>query len=125
MKSIPDSAAITAFGALAQDTRLAIYRLLVEAGAAGLSAGAIAGALDVAAPTLSFHLAQLRGAGLITQTRASRSLIYAVDIDRMNALIGYLTDSCCGGNPDLCKPNATTKTSSRESSHVQSRRKAV
>lgn len=123
MESIRDSAAVTAFGALAQETRLAIYRLLVEAGPAGLSAGAIAEALGVAAPTLSFHLAQLRGAGLITQTRASRSLIYAADIDRMNAVIGYLTDRCCSGRPELCAPQTATKT--KETRHVQSRRKAV
>ncbi len=105
METLKDATAVIAFGALAQETRLAIYRLLIEAGTAGMSAGAIADALDVAAPTLSFHLAQLRGAGLITQQRASRSLIYAADIDRMNALIGYLTDSCCGGRPEICRPS--------------------
>lgn len=114
-----DSKAVTAFGALAQDTRLAIYRLLVEAGPSGMPAGAIAEALGVAAPTLSFHLAQLRGADLITQQRASRSLIYAANIDRMNDLIGYLTDRCCGGQPELCKPKT------KEPRHVQPRRKAV
>lgn len=123
MKSITDSSAVTAFSALAQDTRLGIYRLLVEAGPSGMSAGAIADALGVAAPTLSFHLAQLRGADLITQQRASRSLIYAANINRMNGLIGYLTDSCCGGQPDLCKPQTRIKT--KEARHVEPRRKAV
>src|SRR3546814_1491813 len=92
MEPMTDTAAVAAFGALAQDTRLAIYRLLVETGAAGLPAGAIAEATGVPAPTLSFHLAQLRGAGLVSQRRESRSLIYAVDIDRMNGLIGFLSD---------------------------------
>lgn len=119
MKNITDSNAVTAFGALAQETRLAIYRLLVESGPAGMSAGAIAETLGVAAPTLSFHLAQLRGSGLITQQRESRSLIYAVDVAAMNALIGFLTDRCCGGRPDLCKPKT------RETFHVQPKRKAV
>lgn len=117
-----DIAAVAAFAALAQETRLAIYRRLVEAGPQGLSAGALAEALDVPAPTLSFHLAQLRGAGLITQRRDSRSLIYAVDVARMNGLIGFLADRCCGGQPDLCLPNR--KAVSDEQS-PKSRRKAV
>lgn len=117
MKKITDSLAVRAFGALAQDTRLAVYRRLVEAGPAGLSAGAIAEMLEVPAPTLSFHLAQLRGAGLITQRRDSRSLIYAVDVAHMNALIGFLSDRCCGGQPELCLPatkSAANATRSRK-----------
>jgi len=116
-----DSAAVAAFGALAQETRLAIYRLLVEAGPAGLPAGAIADRLGVAAPTLSFHLAQLRGAGLVTQRRASRSRIYAVDVAHMNGLIGFLSDRCCGGQPGLCIPQSKAKPDERPSQ----RRKAV
>jgi len=104
-----DTQAVTALAALAQETRLAIYRLLVEQGPAGLPAGAIAEALGVPAATLSFHLAQLRGAGLIGQRRASRSLIYAVDVAAMNGLIGFLTDRCCGGNPELCLPQPQKK----------------
>ncbi|MBX3455161.1 winged helix-turn-helix domain-containing protein [Ferrovibrio sp.] len=106
---IKDAAAVTAFAALAQETRLAIYRLLVEQGPAGMPAGAIAEALGVPPATLSFHLAQLRGAGLINQRRASRSLIYAVDVAAMNGLIGFLTDRCCGGNPELCIPQSKRK----------------
>lgn len=119
MKTISDQDAVRSFAALAQDTRLAVYRRLVEAGPMGLSAGALAEALDVPAPTLSFHLAQLRGAGLITQRRDSRSLIYAVDVARMNTLIGFLSDRCCGGQPDLCLPI------SKSASHARPRRKAV
>jgi DNA-binding transcriptional ArsR family regulator len=87
---------IAALAALAQENRLAIYRLLVERGPAGEAAGAIAQALDMPASSLSFHLAQLRHAGLVVQRRQSRSLIYAADIAAMNALVGYLTANCCG-----------------------------
>lgn len=116
---ITDSTAVKAFGALAQETRLAIYRLLVEAGPNGLPAGAIAEAIDAPAPTISFHLAQLRGAGLIMQRRESRSLIYSVDVAGMNGLIGFLSDRCCGGNPGLCAPI------SKELPHERARRKAI
>ena len=88
---------VEALGALAHAHRLGIYRLLVQAGEAGLAAGAIADKLDLPASSLSFHLAQLVRAGLITQTRESRSLIYAADFGQMNALVGFLTENCCGG----------------------------
>jgi len=117
---ITDSSAVTAFGALAQETRLAIYRLLVEIGPNGLSAGAIAEAVEAPAPTISFHLAQLRGAGLILQRRESRSLIYSVDVAKMNALIGFLSDRCCGGNPSLCAPKSKERPNEQ-----RTRRKAV
>lgn len=94
--------AIAALAALAQDSRLAIYRLLVQAGGAGLPAGRIADSLALPAPTLSFHLAQLRGAGLISMQRHGRSLIYTADYARMNALLAYLTENCCAGNPAAC-----------------------
>ena len=89
--------AISALGSLAQETRLSVYRLLVKRGPEGLSAGAIADALDVPASSLSFHLHQLMHAGLITQERRSRQLIYAANYERMNALVAYLTENCCGG----------------------------
>ena len=98
---------IEALSALAQETRLAIYRLLVQRGPAGLAAGAIAEALAVPASSLSFHLAHLSRAGLLTQRRESRSVIYAVDFTGMNALMGYLTENCCGGAscaPSLAAP---------------------
>ena len=88
---------INALGALAQDHRLAAYRLLVQAGRDGLAAGAIAEALDLPASSLSFHLAQLQQAGLITQRRDGRSLIYARDYAVMSRLIGYLTENCSRG----------------------------
>ncbi|MBN9529889.1 MAG: helix-turn-helix transcriptional regulator [Alphaproteobacteria bacterium] len=94
---------IAALAALAQENRLAVYRLLVERGPAGESAGTIAAALELPASSLSFHLAQLRHAGLVTQRRQSRQLIYAADITAMNALVGYLTANCCG-NPTTAAP---------------------
>lgn len=97
-----DKRAVTALSALAQDTRLKIFRLLVEAGPAGIAAGAISEALDVPPPTLSFHLTHLKHAGLIDVRRDSRSLIYAADFGRMNDLIGYLTENCCRGQPYSC-----------------------
>lgn len=89
--------AIVALGALAQDTRLAIFRLLVQRGPAGLAAGAIADKLGVPGATLSFHLAHLTRAALIQQRRASRSLIYSANFAGVNGLVAYLTENCCGG----------------------------
>jgi ArsR family transcriptional regulator len=88
---------IDALGALAQEHRLALFRLLVQAGDKGLSAGAIAEALGVPNSSLSFHLAQLRAAGLILQEREHRSRIYRANYPAMNALVGFLTENCCGG----------------------------
>src|SRR6202795_3055530 len=88
--------AIAALGALAQETRLALFRLLVTAGPEGVSAGTIAERLGVAPSSLSFHLQQLRYAGLVTQRRLSRQLIYAAEYGAMNDLIAYLTENCCG-----------------------------
>ena len=98
---------IVALGALAQETRLALYRLLVEKGPAGLPAGAIAEELGVVPSSLSFHLAQLHRAGLITQRRSSRSLIYSAEFGAMNELIAYLTANCCGGTAcaPVCDPS--------------------
>ena len=96
--------AIESLGALAQETRLEIFRMLVAAGAAGLAAGAIAERLGIPASSLSFHLAELHRAGLISQRRESRSLIYSADYRAMSALVSYLTENCCGGNPAACAP---------------------
>ena len=96
--------AIRSLAALAQETRLAIFRLLVERGPEGLPAGAIAERLRVPSSSLSFHLAHLNHAGLVTARRQSRSLIYAVDFPAMNKLMAYLTENCCGGDPAACPP---------------------
>lgn len=99
--------AIEALGALAQEHRLALFRLLIEAGPEGLAAGALADALAVPNSSLSFHLSQLNRAGLIEQRRDGRSLIYSANYDAMNRLIGYLTDNCCGGAD--CAPAVSAK----------------
>lgn len=95
---------IEALGALAQEHRLALFRLLVQAGEPGMSAGAIADALGVPNSSLSFHLAQLNRAGLIKQERRSRSLIYTADYAAMNGLVAYLMENCCGQG--ACAPQA-------------------
>ena len=89
--------AIEALAALAQEHRLALFRLLVRAGDKGMPAGAIAGKLGVPNSSLSFHLAQLRNAGLILQERQHRSLIYRASYPAMNALVDYLMENCCAG----------------------------
>ena len=88
---------IKALGALAQEHRLAVFRLLVQAGPEGMPAGLLADAIGVPPSSMSFHLAQLTNAGLVTQRRQSRSIIYSADFDAMNGLMGYLTENCCGG----------------------------
>lgn len=90
---------IRALGALAQEHRLAVFRLLVEAGAQGIPAGMLADKLGVPPSSMSFHLAQLANAGLVTQRRESRSIIYSADYPAMTALMGYLTENFCGGAP--------------------------
>jgi DNA-binding transcriptional ArsR family regulator len=105
---------IRALGALAQEHRLAAFRLLVEAGPQGLSAGAIAQGVGAPPSSMSFHLAQLANAGLVTHRRASRSIIYAADFAAMNGLVAYLTDNCCGGAdclaPAACEPAPAKET---------------
>lgn len=95
--------ALIALGALAQETRLAAFRHLIVAGPKGVSAGAIAATLKIAAPTLSFHLKELERAGLITQRRQSRSIIYAANYPAMRGLLSFLMEDCCASNPDICK----------------------
>jgi DNA-binding transcriptional ArsR family regulator len=88
---------IRALAALAQEHRLAVFRLLVRAGDQGVAAGALAERLDIAPSSLSFHLSQLANAGLVRQRRASRSIIYSADYAAMSVLMGYLTENCCEG----------------------------
>jgi ArsR family transcriptional regulator, arsenate/arsenite/antimonite-responsive transcriptional repressor len=91
------TAAVTALAALAQDNRLDVFRLLVQAGPEGMPAGAVAAALDLAPNTLTFHFDRLRTAGLVTVRRDGRSMIYAAQFETMNGLLGFLTENCCGG----------------------------
>ena len=100
---------IDALGALAHEHRLRAYRLLVEEGPDGLNAGTIAERLDMAPSSLTFHLQHLHRAGLITQRRDSRQLIYATDFDAMNSLMSYLTENCCGSGSAGCAPVCTPK----------------
>src|SRR6201996_4623254 len=101
--------AVTALAALAQDNRLDVYRLLVQAGPEGMPAGAVADALGLAPNTLSFHFDRLRMAGLVTARRESRSLIYAAQFDTMSELLAFLTENCCGGAPEKCEPVAACR----------------
>lgn len=98
--------AVAALSALAQDNRLDIYRLLVQAGPEGMAAGEVATALAIAPNTLSFHFDRLRHAGLVSVARQGRSQIYAARYETMNNLLGYLTENCCGGKPVLCEAAA-------------------
>ncbi|HKQ27847.1 MAG TPA: metalloregulator ArsR/SmtB family transcription factor [Burkholderiales bacterium] len=95
--------AIEALAALAQETRLNIHRLLVEAGPRGLPAGRVGEALQLPPATLSFHLAHLARAGLAQYRQEGRFVIYSADFDNMNALVGYLTENCCSG--PSCAPS--------------------
>src|SRR5271166_5221895 len=94
--------AATVFGALAQETRLGVLRLLIAAGPNGLPAGEIAARFDLPASTTSFHLAALERAGLTQSTRQSRQIIHAVRIVAVRELIAFLTETCCSGHPELC-----------------------
>jgi ArsR family transcriptional regulator, arsenate/arsenite/antimonite-responsive transcriptional repressor len=94
--------ATRALGALAQPTRLAVFRLLVREGPEGLPAGEVAARLGVQPATLSFHLAQLERAGLLVARRRSRQIIYAADFRAMRRLVGFLLDDCCHGHPEVC-----------------------
>jgi ArsR family transcriptional regulator len=91
--------AIAALAALAQETRLDVFRLLVRAGPEGMAAGAIGAALDLPSATLSFHLKELRSAGLVRCERDGRTRIYSPDFAAMQELVGFLTENCCQGAP--------------------------
>jgi DNA-binding transcriptional ArsR family regulator len=106
--------AVKALGALAQETRLAAFRILVEAGPDGMAAGALAESLDIAAPTLSFHLAALAQAGLVTSARDGRSIVYAAEFGAMRGLVDFLTENCCGGGAVRCAPPPRGRTSPRK-----------
>jgi ArsR family transcriptional regulator, arsenate/arsenite/antimonite-responsive transcriptional repressor len=99
-------AIIEALGGLAHEHRLAIYRLLVQRGPDGLPAGVIGQRIGLLPSSLTFHLQNLQRAGLITQRRESRQLIYSADFVVMNGLVGYLTENCCGNSGSQCCPPA-------------------
>ena len=91
--------ALAALAALAQESRLAVFRLLVRLGPAGMAATKIAEELDIPSSSLSFHLKELTHAGLITARQDGRFIIYAANFDTMNKLVAFLSENCCGGNP--------------------------
>ena len=94
--------AVAALAALAQDNRLDVFRLLVQAGPEGMPAGRVADSLDLAPNTLTFHFDRMRDAGLVTVRREGRSMIYAAEFEQMNALLGFLTENCCQGAAEKC-----------------------
>jgi ArsR family transcriptional regulator, arsenate/arsenite/antimonite-responsive transcriptional repressor len=97
--------AVAALAALAQEHRLEVYRVLVQAVPEGMAAGEVASRLGIAPNTLSFHLDRLRHAGLVSVARQGRSLIYAARYETMTNLLAYLTENCCAGHPELCEPS--------------------
>src|SRR5271170_6172276 len=111
--------ALAALAALAQDNRLDVFRLLVQAGPDGMAAGHVAEKLDLAPNTLTFHFDRLRDAGLVTVRRDGRSMIYAARFETMNDLLAFLTENCCGGAPEkcapaMCKPTSKAKKPTKE-----------
>ncbi|HVV61152.1 MAG TPA: helix-turn-helix domain-containing protein [Pseudolabrys sp.] len=114
-----NDAAVAALAALAQQNRLDVFRLLVQAGPEGMPAGNVAEALDLAPNTLTFHFDRLREAGLVTVRREGRSMIYAARFEAMNDLLGFLTENCCRGAaekcaPAVCKPVRAKKPATRK-----------
>jgi ArsR family transcriptional regulator, arsenate/arsenite/antimonite-responsive transcriptional repressor len=108
--SVEKKSALTALSALSQETRLDLFRLLVTVGPDGLSAGIIADRLGVLPASLTFHLKELQHAGMITQRRLGRQLIYAAEYGAMNDLLGYLSENCCGqgvSTAPVCDPAAS------------------
>jgi len=116
--------AIDALSALAQETRLQVYRLLVEAGQDGLSAGRIGEELGLPPATLSFHLAHLARAGLVQGRQDGRFVIYSTDFQNMNALVGYLTENCCGGGSCAPMPTKVTLKGKSNEALPRARRRA-
>ena len=97
-----NATAISALSALAQEHRLQVFRMLVKEGPPGLSAGEIAARIGVAPSAMSFHLAHLERAGLLRSWRVKRHIFYAVEVNGMRSLLAFLTEDCCGGQPELC-----------------------
>lgn len=104
MSTMDHPTAVGALSALAQETRLAVFRMLVRAGPAGLPAGAIAANLEVRQNTLSTHLGILVAGGLVRKRREGRSIVYTADFQGMRSLLTYLLEDCCGGEPSVCAP---------------------
>lgn len=116
--------ALAAFSALAQETRLAVFRLLVEAGPEGLSAGEISDELEIPPATLSFHLKELSAAELVSSERFSRSIVYAANFTTMQEVVRYLTENCCGRSTkaSACATTKSRTKSARSRSHEKTAR---
>jgi ArsR family transcriptional regulator len=99
-----EGSAIAAFGALSQETRLRVVRLLVQAGPGGMAAGALGEAVAASSSNLSFHLKELERTGLIQSRRQSRSIIYSASFEALSSLVRFLTEDCCQGHPEVCGP---------------------
>jgi DNA-binding transcriptional ArsR family regulator len=121
---IKESAAVSVLSALAHQTRLRIFRMLVGAGPQGLAAGALSSRLRISPANLSFHLSHLTHAALIAAHRQGQSIIYTANFDAMSRLIAYLTDNCCGGHPELCLPIGSLKAGSLRGSSSYAEREA-
>jgi ArsR family transcriptional regulator, arsenate/arsenite/antimonite-responsive transcriptional repressor len=106
-RNMEEKEAIKAFGALAQEHRLKVFRLLVRHAPHGLPAGYIAAQVGVPASTMSTHLAQLERAGLLRSWREQRRILYAVDTEGIRQVVTFLTEECCGGRPELCGYDTT------------------
>lgn len=106
-----DSAVVKALGALAQESRLRLFRLLVVAGPVGATPTRMGEALGIAPTSISFHMKELLNAGLVNQVREGRHIIYRAQVDAMNDLLGFLTANCCGGEPCLSQPASVQCTS--------------
>ena len=96
--------ALIVFGALSQETRLRLLRLLVSAGPDGIAAGALAEKVEVSPSNVSFHLKELERAGLVTTRRDARSIVYSAEYDTLSGLLRFLMEDCCSGRPEICAP---------------------
>ncbi|MCM2372306.1 ArsR/SmtB family transcription factor [Aporhodopirellula aestuarii] len=117
--------AVTALAALAQESRLEVFRLLSKLGAEGLPAGMIAEKVSIPPATLSFHLKELSHAGLVESRKEGRSVIYAINVKGVSCLMGFLTEDCCQGRPELCVPACCDKPAKKETKQRQPSRKAL
>jgi DNA-binding transcriptional ArsR family regulator len=116
--------AVNSLAALAQENRLAVFRLLVERGPSGVSAGEIGAELHIAPATLSFHLKELSHADLILARQDGRYIFYSANFDQMNALVGFLTENCCARDGGSCAPGVVCAPASSTAAKVQPKAKA-